>query len=184
MKAHVTALQGVLLLEPQLHSDERGFFYESFNAAGFAAATGLAVDFVQDNHTRSARGVLRGLHYQLRPPQGKLVRVVRGAVFDVVVDVRRASPTLGRHLAVELSEADARQLWIPAGFAHGFLALTDGAEVTYKVTDYYDPGSEQAIAWDDPQLRIPWPLEQVGTCVRLSPRDAGASSFSGAKLIE
>lgn len=151
-------LPGLMLLEPRLFGDERGFFFESYNRRAFHAATGLDVDFVQDNHSRSARGVLRGLHYQIHQPQGKLVRVVRGEVFDVAVDLRRASPAFGRWQAVLLSEQNKRQLWIPPGFAHGFLTLSESADFLYKTTDYYAPEHERCLAWNDPQLAIEWPL--------------------------
>ena len=154
------ALAGVLVLEPEVHADERGFFFESYNAREFERATGLAgVVFVQDNYSRSRSGVLRGLHYQLPPrAQGKLVRVVRGAIYDVAVDLRRSSPTFGRWLGVELSEGNRRQLWIPPGFAHGFVALSELADVLYKTTDYYSPAHERCVRWDDPSLAIAWPL--------------------------
>ena len=159
MKLNVipTALSGAFILEPTVFGDARGFFMESYNRRDFAAATGLDVDFVQDNHSRSRRGVLRGLHYQIRQPQGKLVRVVRGAVFDVAVDIRRASPTFGCWTGTELSENNQRQFWIPPGFAHGFLVLTDFADFLYKATDWYAPEHERGIAWDDPAIGIEWP---------------------------
>jgi len=140
----------VLVIEPKVFGDARGFFFESFNARAFRDATGLEETFVQDNHSRSARGVLRGLHYQIRQPQGKLVRVVRGAVFDVAVDLRRASPTFGRWAGVELSEDNHRQFWVPPGFAHGFVVLTESADFLYKTTDYYAPEHERCLKWDDP----------------------------------
>lgn len=149
----------VLLLEPRVFGDARGFFFESFNQQAFAAATGCDVTFVQDNHSRSARGVLRGLHYQLPPKaQGKLVRVVAGEVFDVAVDIRRASPTFGRWVGEILSADNKRQLWIPAGFAHGFLVLSETAEFLYKTTEYYAPELERGIAWNDPDIGVDWPL--------------------------
>nr|WP_202126789.1 dTDP-4-dehydrorhamnose 3,5-epimerase [Cupriavidus sp. SW-Y-13] len=146
-----------MILEPKVFGDERGFFFESFNQKAFDAATGLNVGFVQDNHSRSARGVLRGLHYQVQQPQGKLVRVVRGAVFDVAVDVRPASPHFGQWVGAELSEENQRQFWVPPGFAHGFLVLSESADFLYKTTDYYAPQFERCIAWDDPDLAIAWP---------------------------
>ena len=158
MKVTPTSLPDVLLVEPKVFGDARGFFLESFNRKLFRELTGLEIDFVQDNHSRSARGVLRGLHYQLKQPQGKLVRVVRGAVYDVAVDVRRSSPTFGAWAGAELSEENQHQLWIPAGFAHGFQALTDTADVLYKTTDFYAPADERCLAWDDPGLDIDWPI--------------------------
>jgi dTDP-4-dehydrorhamnose 3,5-epimerase len=158
MKVIATALPEVLILEPKVFGDERGFFFESFNARAFAEATGLAPEFVQDNHSRSQRGVLRGLHYQVRQAQGKLVRVTAGEVFDVAVDVRRSSPTFGRWVGAHLSAENKRQMWVPAGFAHGFLVLSEFAEFLYKTTDYYAPEHERCIRWDDPTLAIDWPL--------------------------
>lgn len=152
-----TRLPEVLILEPRVFGDERGFFFESFNARDFAQATGLEVTFVQDNHSKSAYGVLRGLHYQIQHPQGKLVRVTQGAVFDVAVDLRRNSPTLGQWAGVHLSADNKRQLWIPPGFAHGFLVLSDTAEFLYKTTDYYHPTFERSLLWNDPTLAITWP---------------------------
>jgi dTDP-4-dehydrorhamnose 3,5-epimerase len=148
----------VLVLEPRVFGDDRGFFYESFNARTFEQLTGQRVNFVQDNHTRSARGVLRGLHYQIRQPQGKLVRVSSGAIFDVVVDMRRSSPFYGRWIGVELSAENRHQLWIPPGFAHGFVVTSEHAEVQYKSTDYWAPEHERAVLWNDPALAIDWPL--------------------------
>ncbi len=158
LKVTPTAIPGVLILEPRVFGDERGFFLESFNQRAFNAATGLDVQFVQDNHSRSAKGVLRGLHYQLPPhEQGKLVRVVRGSVFDVAVDIRRESPTFGRWVGVELTEDNHQQLWIPPGLAHGFLVTSDSADFIYKTTDYYLPAAERGIVWNDPTLAIGWP---------------------------
>jgi dTDP-4-dehydrorhamnose 3,5-epimerase len=154
-----TAISEVLIIEPRVFGDARGFFFESFNQQAFQAATGLNVQFVQDNHSRSAKGVLRGLHYQIEQPQGKLVRVVRGAVFDVAVDLRQSSPTFGQWVGVELTEHNHRQLWVPAGFAHGFLTLSDSADFLYKTTDYYAPAFERCIAWNDPTLAVNWPLD-------------------------
>ncbi|MEX3774982.1 dTDP-4-dehydrorhamnose 3,5-epimerase [Pseudomonas sp. MYb118] len=156
-----TALPGVLILEPKVFGDERGFFYESFNAKAFEQATGLQRQFVQDNHSRSVKGVLRGLHYQLENTQGKLVRVTVGEVLDVAVDVRRGSPNFGRWEAVRLSAQNARQLWVPEGFAHGFVVLSDVAEFLYKTTDYYNPSAERCIRWDDPTLAIDWQLSEA-----------------------
>jgi dTDP-4-dehydrorhamnose 3,5-epimerase len=169
VKVTPTTIPEVLLLEPKVFGDARGFFLESFNRKAFGQATGLDADFVQDNHSRSAGGVLRGLHYQLRQAQGKLVRVVRGAVFDVAVDVRRSSPTFGRWVGEVLSEENHRQLWIPPGFAHGFVVLTESADFLYKATDYYAPEHERCIAWDDPDVGIDWGLPQPPT---LSAKDA------------
>ena len=161
MQAIPTAIPEVLIIEPKVFGDARGFFFESYNARAFARATGLDLNFVQDNHSRSARGVLRGLHYQLKQPQGKLVRVVRGSVYDVAVDVRKSSPTFGRWVGVELSESNQRQMWVPAGFAHGFLVISDSADFLYKTTDYYAPEHERCIAWNDPAIGIEWPLDGV-----------------------
>ena len=153
-----TALPGVLIVEPKVFGDDRGFFFESFNARTFAEAAGVHVDFVQDNHSRSAKDVLRGLHYQLVKPQGKLVRVVVGRVFDVAVDLRRSSQHFGRWVGVELSAENKRQLWVPPGFGHGFLVLSESADFLYKTTDYWYPEHERSIRWNDPDLAIDWPL--------------------------
>lgn len=177
MKVTPTTIPEVLLVEPRVFGDSRGFFYESYNERAFREAAGVAVSFVQDNHSRSRRGVLRGLHYQVRQPQGKLVRVVRGAVFDVAVDIRRGSPTFGRWVGAELSEENQRQLWVPAGFAHGFLVLSESADFLYKTTDYYAPEHERCIAWNDPELAIAWPL--AGEPV-LSANDAKGKLLSQA----
>jgi len=158
MQARPTELPGVLLLEPKVFGDARGFFFESYNRRAFEQATGLTPDFVQDNHSRSARGVLRGLHYQLKQAQGKLVRVTAGEVYDVAVDVRRSSPAFGRWFGANLSAENKRQMWIPAGFAHGYLVLSEHAEFVYKATDFYAPEHERCIAWNDPDLNIRWPL--------------------------
>jgi len=158
MKVTPTAMPEVLVLEPRVFGDDRGFFYESFNARTFEKLTGLRVNFVQDNHTRSARGVLRGLHYQIRQPQGKLVRVSVGAIFDVVVDMRRSSPFFGRWVGVELSAENRHELWVPPGFAHGFVVTSESAEVQYKNTDYWAPEHERTVLWNDPALAIDWPL--------------------------
>jgi dTDP-4-dehydrorhamnose 3,5-epimerase len=154
-----TAIPGLLILEPKVFGDSRGFFMESFNAKAFRDATGLDVNFVQDNHSRSGKGVLRGLHYQIEQAQGKLVRVVRGSVFDMAVDLRKASPTFGKWAGVELSEENHRQLWIPPGFAHGFLVTSESADFLYKTTDYYAPQFERSLAWNDPTVGVVWPLE-------------------------
>lgn len=176
MKATPTAIADVLLMEPRVFGDARGFFYESYNARAFAAATKLDVHFVQDNHSKSARGVLRGLHYQVQNPQGKLVRVVAGEVFDVVVDIRLHSPTYGQWVGEHLSAGNQRQLWIPPGLAHGFLVLSESAEFLYKTTDYYAPEFERCITWDDPDLNIDWPLDGIVPLV--SAKDAAGQHFS------
>ncbi|MFH6600159.1 dTDP-4-dehydrorhamnose 3,5-epimerase [Ectopseudomonas khazarica] len=181
MKVIETALPEVLILEPQVFGDERGFFFESFNAKRFAEATGLQRDFVQDNHSRSARGVLRGLHYQLQQAQGKLVRVSAGEVYDVAVDVRRSSANFGKWVGVHLSAENKRQLWVPEGFAHGFLVLSDYAEFLYKTTDYYAPAHERCIYWDDAQLAIDWPLD--GLTPQLSLKDQQGVSLSEAEAF-
>jgi dTDP-4-dehydrorhamnose 3,5-epimerase len=159
MPLHVTAtaIPDLLVLEPQVFGDARGFFFESFNQQEFSRATGLNLNFVQDNHSRSAKGVLRGLHYQVQQPQGKLVRVVRGAVFDVAVDIRKNSNTFGQWVGMELSEDNHKQMWIPPGFAHGFVVLSDSADFLYKTTQYYAPQHERCIAWNDPAIGITWP---------------------------
>lgn len=175
-----TAIPEVLVIEPKVFGDARGFFFESYNRKTFQAATGLDVDFVQDNHSRSAQGVLRGLHYQIQQPQGKLVRVVAGAVFDVAVDIRRSSPSFGQWVGLELSAENKKMLWVPPGFAHGFLVLSDGTEFLYKTTDYYAPSSERAIAWDDPQIGIAWPLPFAPL---LSAKDQVASKLHDAEVF-
>ena len=178
MKATRLAISDVLLLEPRVFDDERGAFFESFNARTFAELIGREVAFVQDNQSVSRRGVVRGLHYQVAPaPQGKLVRVLVGAIFDVAVDIRRSSPTFGRHVAEILSAENRRQMWIPEGFAHGFVALRDGTEVLYKTTDFYHRAAERAIRWDDPELAIAWPAEVAPI---LSAKDAEAPAFRDA----
>ena len=159
MKVTELAIPGVLLIEPKVFGDERGFFFESFNLRVFKQATGLEPDFVQDNHSRSARNVLRGLHYQIRQPQGKLVRVVAGEVFDVAVDIRRSSPTFGKWHGLTLSADNKRQFYIPPGFAHGFAVLSETALFQYKCTDFYNPGFEVTLQWDDPEVGIQWPLD-------------------------
>ena len=180
MKATPLAIPDVLLIEPEVFGDERGFFFESFNQVEFDAAVGRQVRFVQDNHSRSARNVLRGLHYQIEQSQGKLVRVVAGEVFDVAVDIRRASPTFGRWVGTRVSAENKRQLWIPEGFAHGFLVLSESADFLYKTTDYYAPQHAHAIAWNDPQIGIDWPL--AGEPV-LSGKDQAAEPLSSAPLF-
>jgi dTDP-4-dehydrorhamnose 3,5-epimerase len=159
MKASPTALPDVFIIEPQVFGDERGFFFESFNHAKFEQAIGRKVSFVQDNHSRSAQGVLRGLHYQIAQPQGKLVRVVQGEVFDVAVDIRKSSPTFGQWVGVHLSAENKKQLWLPEGFAHGFLVLSKSAEFLYKTTDYYAPPHEKCIIWNDSDIAIAWPVQ-------------------------
>jgi dTDP-4-dehydrorhamnose 3,5-epimerase len=175
MKVTATAIADVLLLEPKIFGDDRGFFFESFNARVFAQATGLNVTFVQDNHSKSARHVLRGLHYQTQQAQGKLVRVVSGEVFDVVVDVRPESPTYGKWVGEILSAHNQRQMWVPPGLAHGFLVLSENAEFLYKTTDYYAPEFERCIAWNDKKLNIDWPLS--GATPSLSAKDALGHAF-------
>jgi dTDP-4-dehydrorhamnose 3,5-epimerase len=175
-----TDLAEVLLLEPRVFTDERGFFFEAYNRRSFQAATGVDAEFVQDNHSRSAKGVLRGLHYQIRQPQGKLVRVVAGAIWDVAVDIRRSSPTFGRWAGFALSAADKRMAWIPVGFAHGFLVTSESAEVIYKTTDYYAPAHERTLRWDDPRLGIRWPLEGAPT---LAAKDAQGPTLERAELF-
>ena len=177
-----TAIPEVVLIEPKVFGDARGFFFESFNQKAFNDATGTNHQFVQDNHSRSAQGVLRGLHYQIQQPQGKLVRVVRGAVFDVAVDIRKSSPTFGQWVAEELSEDNHRQLWVPPGFAHGFVVLSEMAEFLYKTTDYYAPAFERCIAWDDPTLAIDWKL--AGRQPLLSAKDAQGLPLATAELFD
>lgn len=180
MKIIQTELPGVLILEPRVFADERGFFFESFNARTFRALTGQDCSFVQDNHSRSQRGVLRGLHYQVRQAQGKLIRVIAGEVYDVAVDVRRGSPTFGQWNGVQLSAENKRQLWLPEGFAHGFLVLSEFAELLYKTTDYYAPAHERCIRWDDPTLAIDWPL--AGPPL-LSTKDRAGLTLADAELF-
>jgi dTDP-4-dehydrorhamnose 3,5-epimerase len=182
MKATPTAIPEVIVIEPKVFGDARGFFFESFNQKAFDEAVGKHVDFVQDNHSRSAKGVLRGLHYQIQQPQGKLVRVVRGAVFDVAVDIRKSSPTFGQWVGVELNEDNHKQLWVPAGFAHGFLVLSETAEFLYKTTDYYAPSFERCIKWNDAQLTINWP--EVGVEFKLSAKDASGAELATAEIFE
>ena len=176
MKVTPTALPDVLLIEPRVFGDERGFFYESYNRRALAEA-GLTADFVQDNHSRSRRGVLRGLHYQIEHAQGKLVRAVTGAVFDVAVDLRRSSPTFGQSVSVVLSAANKRMLWVPPGFAHGFVVVSEEAEFLYKTTDYWFPEHERTLLWNDPALGIAWPLADVPT---LAAKDAAGKPLAAA----
>ena len=182
MKVVPTAIPDVLIFEPKVFGDDRGFFMESFNQKIFDEAVGRHTDFVQDNHSRSAKGVLRGLHYQMQHPQGKLVRVTSGAVFDVAVDIRRASPTFGKWVGVELSGENRRQLWVPEGFAHGFLVLSETADFLYKTTDFYMPASERAILWNDEDIGVEWP--SVGGSPVLSAKDQAASKFASAEVFE
>jgi dTDP-4-dehydrorhamnose 3,5-epimerase len=183
------AIPDVWLIKPKVFGDDRGFFYESFSARAFLEATGLTPTFVQDNHSKSARGVLRGLHYQLPPhAQGKLVRVTQGAVFDVAVDIRQSSPTFGHWVGEVLSAENHCQMWIPPGFAHGFLTLSESAEFLYKTTDFYEPSAEGAIAWNDPDLNVQWPVAELKAAGLnepvLSGKDQRASSFKNAKVFE
>jgi dTDP-4-dehydrorhamnose 3,5-epimerase len=178
MNAIRTALDGVLVIEPKVFGDARGFFFESWNRRDFAALIGRDVDFVQDNHSASARGVLRGLHYQVQRAQGKLVRVIAGEIFDVAVDLRRSSPTFGRWAEARLSAENRRMMWVPEGFAHGFLVLSDTAEVLYKATDYYAPEHERSLLWNDPAVGIAWPLEGEPL---LKPKDAAGAPLGSAE---
>ena len=180
MKIIATDIPDILIIEPKVFGDSRGFFFESFNSREFSRLTGHNPTFVQDNHSRSQRGVLRGLHYQIDNPQGKLVRVTQGEVLDVAVDIRRSSPTFGRWVATRLSAKDHHQFWIPPGFAHGFLVLSESADFLYKTTDYYNPAAERCIRWDDPQLGIEWGLE---TPPILSPKDEAGALLSEADLF-
>jgi dTDP-4-dehydrorhamnose 3,5-epimerase len=180
MKVTPLSIPDVLLIEPEVFGDERGFFFESFNQNKFEVATGLKINFVQDNHSKSVKGVLRGLHYQLTPKaQSKLVRVTQGEVFDVAVDLRQSSPTFGKWIGEILSANNKKQMWIPEGFAHGFLTLSDTAEFLYKTTDFYSKDHEQAMMWNDETIRIDWPLKDVS----LSPKDSAAASFKEARYF-
>ena len=181
MRVTATSIPDVLLIEPTVFGDERGFFFESFNQRDFEAATGLSVRFVQDNHSKGGRNVLRGLHYQVGKPQGKLARVIQGEVFDVAVDLRRGSATFGRWVGTLLSAENRHQLWIPPGFAHGFVVLSDSAEFLYKTTDYYAPQSEKCILWNDPDLAIDWP---IAGDVMLSAKDAAGLAFREAPVFD
>jgi dTDP-4-dehydrorhamnose 3,5-epimerase len=182
MKVTPTSIPDVLIIEPKVFGDARGFFMESFNSKAFDEAVGRHVDFVQDNHSRSTKGVLRGLHYQIQQPQGKLVRVTSGAVFDVAVDLRKSSATFGRWVGAELSETNHRQLWIPPGFAHGFLVLSDIADFLYKTTDYYAPAHERSVLWSDPALAIDWPV--LDTTPVLSGKDVNAPPLQKAEHFD
>ena len=175
-----TEIPEVLIIEPKVFEDDRGFFFESFNRRTFAEKIGLEADFVQDNHSRSSQNVLRGLHYQIQQPQGKLVRVVAGAVFDVAVDIRKSAPSFGKWVGCLLSAENKRQLWLPVGFAHGFLVVSQTAEVLYKATDYYAPGQERCILWNDPDLAINWELTATPV---LSAKDQAGQLFKAAKLF-
>jgi dTDP-4-dehydrorhamnose 3,5-epimerase len=183
MKATRTAIDGMLILEPRVFGDERGFFMESYNQKAFDEALGFEARFVQDNHSRSSRGVLRGLHYQVAPnAQGKLVRVTQGAVFDVAVDIRRSSPSFGRWVGIELDGRNHRQVWLPPGLAHGFLVTSESADFLYKTTHYYAPDAERSIRWDDPAIAIAWPA--VDGPPLLSPRDAAAPLLADAPCFD
>ena len=181
MKVERTSIADVLLLEPQVFGDARGFFYESYNRRTFARDTGLEIEFVQDNHSRSSKNVLRGLHYQLRQAQGKLVRVTSGAIWDVVVDLRRGSPSFGRWTGAALDAVSRRLLWVPAGFAHGFIVTSEEAEVLYKSTDYYAPEHERTLLWNDPALAIAWPL--AGEPV-MTDKDRGGAPLAAAETFD
>ena len=181
MKVVSSEIPDVLILEPKVFGDERGFFLESYNKRVLKDAAGIAQEFVQDNHSRSARNVLRGLHYQIRQPQGKLLRVVQGAVFDVVVDIRKSSPTFGKWVGFELSAENKRVAWVPEGFAHGFLVLSESADFLYKATAYFAPASERTIAWNDPDLGIAWPLQGAPI---LSDKDRRGGAFANAETYE
>lgn len=183
MKVIPASIPDVLIIEPKVFGDSRGFFFESFNQQVFSQSTGLDVRFVQDNHSRSAKGVLRGLHYQVSRPQGKLVRVVRGAVFDVAVDIRKSSPTFGQWVGVELTEDNYRQLWLPPGFAHGFYVLSDTADFLYKATEYYFSDFDRSIMWNDAEIAIRWPIEADAIPI-LSSRDEKAVKLIDAEVFE
>jgi dTDP-4-dehydrorhamnose 3,5-epimerase len=181
MQVIQTAIPEVQIIEPKVFGDSRGFFFESFNGRDFAQATGLQVDFVQDNHSKSSRGVLRGLHYQIQQPQGKLVRAVHGEVFDVAVDLRKSSPTFGQWVGVHLSADNHRQLWVPPGFAHGFVVLSESAEFLYKTTDYYAPQHERSLLWNDQTIGIDWPIDFEP---QLAAKDAAGKPLSDADTYE
>lgn len=180
MKAIATSIPDVLIIEPKVFGDERGFFFESFNRNQFTELIGREVYFCQDNHSRSAKNVLRGLHYQIQNPQGKLVRVVQGAVLDVAVDIRKSSPTFGQHVTCELSAENKRMMWVPEGFAHGFLVLTESADFLYKTTDYYAPAFERSIIWNDPEIGIQWPSSATPI---LSAKDQQAKLLADAEVF-
>jgi dTDP-4-dehydrorhamnose 3,5-epimerase len=178
-----TPIDGVLVLEPKVFGDARGFFFESFNARDFEQATGLKETFVQDNHSKSVKGVLRGLHYQVQHAQGKLVRVTQGAVFDVAVDIRHGSPTFGQWFGLELSAENKKQLWIPAGLAHGFLVISESAEFLYKTTDYYHPEFERSLLWNDPAIGIEWPLRMLQTEPLVAAKDVSGLTLCQLSLV-
>lgn len=180
IKITLLAIPEVVLFEPKIYGDDRGFFYESFNKKSFDDAVGRDVQFVQDNHSRSVKGVLRGLHYQIKQPQGKLVRVTSGEVFDVAVDLRKSSPTFGKWVGAYLSAENKHQLWVPEGFAHGFVVLSPSAEFLYKTTDYYAPAYERSLAWNDPAIGIDWPLEDAPT---MSAKDQAAALLKNAEVF-
>lgn len=180
MKVIQTEIPELLIIEPKVFGDQRGFFFESYNEKAWQAKTGTASHFVQDNHSLSSRGVLRGLHYQIKQPQGKLVRVTAGEVFDVAVDIRKGSPTLGKWVGIILSAANKRQFWVPAGFAHGFIVISDEAEFLYKTTDYYAPEHERCIRWNDPDLAVTWPVNSTPS---ISAKDAAGVAFKDAELF-
>ena len=173
-----TPIEGVMILEPKVFGDARGFFFESFNARDFEQATGIQRNFVQDNHSKSAKGVLRGMHYQAQNPQGKLVRVTQGAVFDAVVDIRLGSKTYGQWFGLELSAENKKQIWIPEGLAHGFLVTSESAEFLYKTTDYYNPAFERSLLWNDPDVGIDWPLHLLDAAPLLAAKDASALTLA------
>lgn len=180
MKIVATTIPDVLIIEPEVFADDRGFFYESFNERRFTELTGVATKFVQDNHSKSTKNVLRGLHYQIRQPQGKLMRIIVGEVFDVAVDIRKASPTFGQWVGAILSADNRRQLWVPPGFAHGFVVTSESAELVYKTTDYWAQESERSILWNDPDIGIRWPLD---TAPRLSAKDRTSKLFADAEFF-
>jgi dTDP-4-dehydrorhamnose 3,5-epimerase len=180
IKVHQTSLDGAFVIEPKVFGDERGWFYESYNQLEFEIATGVTPSFVQDNHSLSKQGILRGLHYQTNHVQGKLVRVTKGSVFDVAVDLRKNSSTYGKWFGQELSSDNYLQMWIPPGFAHGFLVLSESAEFLYKTTDYYDPTSERCLLWNDPHLNICWPLDRIGGQPQLNAKDASGITWDQA----
>jgi len=180
MRVAATALPDVLILEPNVHEDERGLFFESYNQKRFEDAAGRKIQFVQDNHARSVKRVLRGLHYQVKQPQGKLIRVVHGEIFDVAVDLRRDTPTFGKWVGIVLSAENKKQVWVPEGFAHGYLVLSDSAEMLYKVTEYYAPEYERSLLWDDPSVGIAWPLD--GTPI-LSAKDRSGTALGNAEVF-
>ena len=180
MQIHPTAIAGLLIIEPKVFGDERGFFFESFNACRFTESTGITANFVQDNHSKSGKNVLRGLHYQIQQPQGKLVRVIAGEVFDVAVDIRKGSPTFGHWLGITLSADNKRQLWIPAGFAHGFVTTSASAEFLYKTTDYWAPEFERTILWNDPAIGIEWPVDGAPL---LSGKDQAGTLLAAAEVF-